>query len=99
MTIQELQNAQKMPICKQRIIECRSSGMNGLGMTRFVMIQGIVGAFLVRIPVAFLMSREVPVSMFHIGLATPCSTVLQMIMCLVCFMAANKKYMPRIKSN
>ena len=25
----------------------------------------------------FLMSRQVPVSMFHIGLATPCSTVLQ----------------------
>ena len=78
---------------------CFIGFFNGLGMTRFVMIQGIVGAFLVRIPVAFLMSREVPVSMFHIGLATPCSTVLQVIMCLVCFMAANKKYMPQIKSN
>ena len=31
--------------------------------------QGIIGAFFVRIPVAFLMSREVPVSMFHVGLA------------------------------
>ena len=78
---------------------CFIGFFNGLGMTRFVMIQGIVGAFLVRIPVAFLMSREVPVSMFHIGLATPCSTVLQVIMCLFCFMAANKKYMPQIKSN
>ena len=65
---------------------------NGIGMTRFVMIQGIVGAFLVRIPVALLMSREVPVSMFHVGLATPCSTVVQVILCLLFFSRANRKY-------
>ena len=65
---------------------------NGIGLTRFVMIQGIVGAFLVRIPVAFLMSRQAPVSMFHIGLATPCSTVLQVILCLICFRTANRRY-------
>lgn len=71
---------------------CFIGFFNGLGMTRFVMIQGIIGAFLVRIPVAFLMSRETPVSMFHIGLATPCSTILQVILCLICFHAANRKY-------
>ncbi len=65
---------------------------NGLGMTRFVMMQGIVGAFLVRIPVAFLMSREVPPSMFHIGLATPCSTILQVALCLIWLRFANRKY-------
>ena len=72
---------------------CFIGFFNGLGMTRFVMIQGIVGAFLVRIPVAFLMSREVPVSMFHVGLATPCSTVLQVILCLLCFHTANRRYL------
>ena len=61
-------------------------------MTRFVMIQGIIGAFLVRIPVAFLMSRQVPVSMFHIGLATPCSTIIQVILCLIWFRMQNRKY-------
>ena len=71
---------------------CFIGFFNGLGMTRFVMVQGIVGAFLVRIPVAFLMSREVPVSMFHIGLATPCSTVLQVILCLVWFRKADREY-------
>ena len=74
---------------------CFIGFFNGLGMTRFVMMQGIIGAFLVRIPVAFLMSREVPVSMFHIGLATPCSTVVQVIMCLACFSVANKRYMSK----
>ena len=71
---------------------CFIGFFNGLGMTRFVMIQGIVGAFLIRIPVAFLMSRETPPSMFHIGLATPCSTVIQVILCLLCFRYANRKY-------
>ena len=71
---------------------CFIGFFNGIGMTLFVMTQGIVGAFLVRIPVAFLMSREVPVSMFHVGLATPCSTLLQVILCLICYTFANKKY-------
>ena len=71
---------------------CFIGFFNGLGMTRFVMLQGIVGAFLVRIPVAFLMSREEPVSMFHVGLATPCSTVLQVALCLVCFAWANRHF-------
>ena len=75
---------------------CFIGFFNGLGMTRFVMLQGIVGAFLVRIPVAFLMSREVPVSMFHIGLATPCSTVLQVALCLICFRAANRSHQGEI---
>ena len=74
---------------------CFIGFFNGIGMTRFVMIQGIIGAFLVRIPVAIMMSREVPVSMFHIGLATPCSTVVQVMMCLVCFSFANRINMPK----
>jgi len=71
---------------------CFIGFFNGLGMTRFVMIQGILGAFLVRIPVAFFMSRQVPVSMFHIGLATPCSTIVQVILCLIWFRRASRKY-------
>ena len=71
---------------------CFIGFFNGLGMTRFVMLQGIIGAFLVRIPVAFLMSRQVPVSMFHIGLATPCSTILQVILCLIWFRQANRRF-------
>lgn len=50
---------------------------NGIGQTRFVMIQGILGAFCVRVPVSYLMSLQRPVSLFHIGLATPASSLLQ----------------------
>lgn len=70
---------------------CFIGFFNGMERTRFVMIQGIAGAFLVRIPVAFLMSRQVPVSLFHVGLATPCSTVLQITMCFIYFAVLSKR--------
>ena len=57
---------------------------NGMEYTRFVMVQGLIGAFCVRVPVSFIMSRWEPVSLFHIGLATPCSTVIQIMMCFGC---------------
>ena len=56
---------------------------NGLGTTRFVMVQGIFGAFCVRIPVCLLMSRREPVTLFHIGLSTPCSTAAQIALCFL----------------
>ncbi|MBQ4224799.1 MAG: MATE family efflux transporter [Oscillospiraceae bacterium] len=58
---------------------------NGLGRTKFVMAQGICGAFLVRIPVAFIMQNIGGGSLFLIGLATPCSTVVQIIMCFAAY--------------
>ena len=64
---------------------------NGLGLTTFVMLQGIISAFGVRVPVSYLMSRRVPVSLFHIGLATPCSSLLQICMCLGCLAYLKKK--------
>ena len=59
------------------IFFCFVGFFNGIGQTRFVMIQGILGAFCVRVPVSYLMSLQRPVSLFHIGLATPASSLLQ----------------------
>lgn len=64
---------------------------NGIEKTKFVMMQGICGAFLVRIPVAFLMQHFGNGSLFQIGLAIPCSTVLQIIMCFVGYIYFGKK--------
>ena len=64
---------------------CFIGYFSGLGKTRFVMVQGIVGAFCVRIPVSWLMSRLVPVSVFKIGLATPLSSAVQIALCLAVF--------------
>jgi putative MATE family efflux protein len=62
---------------------CCIGFFNGIGMTKFVMVQGIIGAFGVRVPVSYIMSRQRPVSLFHIGLATPASSLVQMILCFI----------------
>lgn len=55
---------------------------NGMGQTTFVMVQGIVSAFLIRIPVSYVMSKKVG-SLFSIGLGIPCATIVQIILCLL----------------
>lgn len=54
---------------------------NGYAQTRFVMLQGLIGAFFVRIPVAFLMSRLENTNLFLVGLSTPASSTVQIILC------------------
>ena len=65
---------------------CFVGYFNGHGQTVFVMVQGFVGALGVRMPVAFLMSRMSPGSLFHLGLSTPASTVVQILLCGVWFL-------------
>lgn len=64
---------------------CFIGFFNGMEKTRFVMIQGVAGAFLVRVPVSFIMSKVFPGSLFAIGLATPCSSIVQIILCVICY--------------
>lgn len=64
---------------------CFIGYFNGCGNTKFVMVQGIIGGICVRLPVSWLMSKSVPVSLFHIGLATPISTTVQIILCISFF--------------
>lgn len=65
------------------IFFCMNGYFNGCGETKFVMAQSIIGAFGVRVPVSYLMSKVVPVSLFKIGLATPASSLLQVILCIL----------------
>ena len=67
---------------------------NGIEKTKFVMLQGLCGAFLIRIPVAFLMQKIGGGSLFLIGLAIPCSSVLQIIMCFAAYRHFNKSALP-----
>ena len=64
---------------------CFIGYFNGCGRTTFVMLQGIIGAFGVRLPVSWLMSKQPVVSLFHIGLATPASTAVQIALCFAYF--------------
>ena len=73
------------------IFFCYIGFYNGIGMTKFVMLQGIVGAFCVRVPVSWLMSRRAGATLFDIGLATPFSSILQLVLCLGCMLYLRKK--------
>lgn len=64
------------------IFFCYTGYYNGIGQTRFVMLQGIAGAFGVRVPVSYLISRTANATLFHIGLATQLSSIVQLLLCL-----------------
>ena len=69
---------------------------NGIGKTAFVMVQGVCGAFLVRIPVALLMQHFGGGSLFLIGLATPCSTIIQIILCFIVYARPDRRTPQRL---
>ena len=70
---------------------CFNGYFNGCGRTKFVMFHGIFSAFCIRIPVSYIMSLQVPVSFFHIGLATPCATIVQCVLCTIYFIVMHRK--------
>ncbi len=70
---------------------CYTGFYNGIGKTKFVMVQGIIGAFGVRVPVSYLMSLRPNPSLFEIGLATPISSALQLILCLGFMFVLNRR--------
>ncbi len=69
---------------------CMTGYFNGRGKTTFVMAQGIFSAFFIRIPVSFIMSRMVPLSLFKVGLATPAATLTQIVMCVIYYRILEK---------
>ncbi|HIX90705.1 MAG TPA: MATE family efflux transporter [Candidatus Agathobaculum pullicola] len=75
------------------VLFCFIGYFNGCGRTAFVMIQGVIGAFCVRIPVVFLMSHLKGITLFHIGLGTPISSVAQIVLCVIAFKAFQPKTM------
>lgn len=64
------------------VLFCFIGYFNGCGRTVFVMVQGVVGAFCVRIPAVYLISQMEHITLFHIGLATPLSSVVQIFLCI-----------------
>lgn len=70
---------------------CFIGYFNGTGNTIFVMLQGIIGAFGVRLPVSWIVSRQAGANLFHIGLATPASSLVQIILCGVFFVITLRK--------
>lgn len=69
---------------------CFIGYFDGFGYTKFVMMQGIVGALFIRIPVAYYISQIPDCSLFAIGLATPTASFFQILMCIWFFFYSRK---------
>ncbi len=74
---------------------CFVGYFNGCEKSFFVMMQGLIGAFCVRIPVVYLMSRIQNTSLFMIGLGTPASSLVQTILCIGAFFYYEKRWKNR----
>ena len=55
---------------------------NGHSESLFVMVQGLMQTFLIRLPVSWLMSIRPDASLTGVGLAAPMATVFGILMCL-----------------
>ncbi len=72
------------------ILFCFMGYFNGCGRTMFVMIQGLLAAFLIRIPFSYFMSKVEGATMFEIGLASPIATTLSIILCIMYYIFSNR---------
>lgn len=70
---------------------CFMGYFNGCGSTTFVMIQGLVGALGLRLPLSWLFSTIEPVSLFRIGLAIPIATVVQIVLCFIYYAVLRRR--------
>lgn len=60
------------------LVFCMNGFINGCGHTRFTLINNIVSAFVIRLPLIFLFARLIPgFSLFHIGIALPLASLVQ----------------------
>ena len=65
---------------------CFLGYFNGRERTTFVMLQGLLSAFLVRIPVSYFLSRLPETGMFTISLAVPISGAVSLGLCIAYFL-------------
>lgn len=74
---------------------CFAGYFNGYGKTLLVMLQGVICAFCLRIPIAYFMSKVPGATLFMIGLGTPIASFMQVIICVTAFLLMRKKLSSR----
>lgn len=64
---------------------CLNGYLNGYGKTLFTMIHSLTATFIGRIPLTLLFFQLPNVTLFHMGIAAPLSTVISLIMIFIYF--------------
>jgi len=59
---------------------------NGHSKSLFVMVQGLIQSFLIRLPISYFMSRGESASLMGMGFAPPSATAVGIIICLIYYM-------------
>jgi putative MATE family efflux protein len=75
---------------------CLTGYFNGCGNTVFVLVQGMLAAFLVRIPFSYFVSKLPGVAMWQIGLVPPIATVFSILLCSIFFKLKNRLFQMRL---
>lgn len=70
---------------------CMLGYFNGMKKTGFVMIQGLVTAFGIRIPLSYLFRMLPDTNMFLIGIAVPVSAAVSLLLCCIYFFVLKKR--------
>lgn len=70
---------------------CMNGFLNGCGRTTFTMVTGLTSTFLLRVPLAFLLSRTASSSLFGVGLAAPAASLLSIVVNLIYLRAGRWK--------
>ncbi len=78
--------AYSIDILLSAFMYCLSGYLSGCGHTVFVMLEGLFCAFLIRVPLFYLLSQTIqPLDLFLTGLSNPLTTLVQSLICLVCY--------------
>ncbi len=73
------------------VVFCLIGYFNGTGNTTFSMLEGVLTAFLVRIPLSYYFSRLPGTDLFTIGLAVPISAFASLLVCVVFYFVVKKR--------
>ena len=65
---------------------CFLGYFNGRERTNFVMLQGILSVFLVRVPLSYFLSRLPDTGLALVSLAVPISGLVNLLLCLLYFL-------------
>ncbi len=73
------------------IAYCLTGYFNGIERTTFVMVQGLLSIFLVKIPYAWFASTRSNPSLFQIGMSTAWAAVFTLLLCLWYYIHCNRQ--------
>lgn len=65
---------------------------NGFGISAPVMLQGMISALCIRIPISLIMSKLPDTTLTKVGLAAPISSIFGIVFFMVCFVVLNNYY-------